>query len=531
MKTKLLRSILLITIFGAYMANASVTERKGWWKFDDPADLLKAEIGAPLTLTGSQTSVDGPVEGNLATQLGVGSYLTMTHGIAANGGGTMVNEFSLQFDIAMPEAGMWHAIYQTAIDNSDDAEMFINADNFIGAWRFGYSTNPMDANTWYRLLVTVKNGEFFKIYVDGELWVDGTGQEIDSRDALLNMLLIFADNDGEDNTMSLAEAGIWDVALSAAEVSELGNCTTVPGTTVPARFGWWKFDDAADMLKAEIGSPLTLTGTQESVAGPVEGNLATSIGIGSYLTMTHGIPANGGGAMVNEYSIQVDFSMPEASLWHAIYQTAPDNSDDAELFINTDNLIGAWRFGYSTNVVEASTWYRMIVTARNGEFFKLYMNGELWVDGVGQEVDGRDALQNVLLMFADNDGEDSQMICSELGIWDVALTADEVATLGDATSTGIFERRKVDPAGLLGLNYPNPVSNSTIYPYQVIKTCEVSFRILDVTGKVIQEINQGEMIPGFYSLPVNCENLSPGMYFVQMKTINSSSIQKMFVVR
>jgi hypothetical protein len=530
MKTKLLLSVVLLTLCGFYYANAAVPERKGWWKFDDPTDLLKAEIGTPLTLAGTQSSVDGPAEGNLATQIGVGSYLSMTHGIAANGGGSLVNEYSLQFDILMPEASMWHAIYQTATDNSEDAEMFINTDNLIGAWRFGYSTNSLEANTWYRLVVTVKNGEFFKIFMDGELWVEGAGQDVDGRDALMEMLLVFADNDGEDNTMQLAEVGIWDVALTDSEVAELGDCTTVPGPVMPQRLGWWKFDDAADMLKAEIGSALALTGTQESVEGPVEGNLATLIGTGSYLTMTHGITANGGGSLVNEFSLQVDFSMPEASLWHAIYQTAADNSEDAELFINTDNLIGAWRFGYSTNTVAAENWYRMIVTVKNGEFYKLYMNGEIWVDGTGQDIDGRDALMDVLLIFADNDGEDSPMKCSELGIWDVALTSDEVATLGDASSTGIFDYPRAN-AGLLGNNYPNPFSLSTTFPYTITKTGDVTFRIMDMAGKEVKVIRTGRQVPGSYTLNLDSEGMSSGMYYVQMATAGTISMQKIFVVK
>lgn len=191
---------------------ASVPPRTGWWKFDDPLDMLAATTGQALVLTGTQTSVAGPVDGNLATELSVGSYLTMTHGIAANGGGTKVNEYTLQLDILMPTGGMYHAIYQTAADNSNDAEMFINPDNFIGAWRFGYSANSVSENSWYRLIVTVKNGQFFKIYMNGELWVDGAGMDVDDRDALEATLLLFADEDGEDNTMLCSEAGIWDVA-------------------------------------------------------------------------------------------------------------------------------------------------------------------------------------------------------------------------------------------------------------------------------------------------------------------------------
>ncbi len=318
MKTRILLLTILLAFAGTMISNAAVPERKGWWKFDDAADMLKADIGSPLVLTGSQTSVPGPLDGNLATQLTTGSYLTMTHGIAANGGGTLVNEYTLQMDISVPQLNVWNSFYQTAPANDDDAEMFINTTNFVGAWRFGYSTQSVLQDTWYRVIVSVKNGSHFKIYVNGQVWVDGTGQDIDGRDALQTVLLMFADNDGEDNTINCAELGIWDVALSSAEALELGDPTTGPAPTFPTRKGWWKFDDTADLVKAEIGLPLVLNGTMESVEGPGNGNLAVEIGVGSNLAMNHGIEANGGGTLVNEFSLMMDILMPQAGMYHAI---------------------------------------------------------------------------------------------------------------------------------------------------------------------------------------------------------------------
>jgi len=310
----------------------------------------------------------------------------------------------------------------------------------------------------------------------------------------------------------------------------------VVNAAVPERKGWWKFDDAADMLKAEIGSVLVLTGTQESVNGPVAGNLATKIGVGSYLTATHGIPANGGGTLVNEYSLQIDFSVPELALWHAFVQTTVDNSDDAELFTNTDNALGAWRMGYSANLVSANTWYRMIVSVKNGEtggFYKIYINGELWVDGVGQTVDDRDALQTAMHFFADNDGEDSPINCSELGIWDVALTAEEAAELGDATtsSTGIFENTSVEKTSELGQIYPNPCASSTTVAYQVLVREDVNFQILDMTGKVVSVFSAGVKAPGQYNLELSTANLPAGTYYLRLKTDQSVSTKKLVIIQ
>lgn len=528
MMKKPLLILVLILAFASFI-RGEVPERKGWWKFDDAANMLKAEIGSPLELTGSQTSVPGPLEGNLATQLTTGSYLKMTHGIAANGGGSLVNEYSLQMDISVPQLNVWNALYQTTPANNDDAEMFINTSNFIGAWRYGYSSVAVTQNVWYRVIVSVKNGSHFKIYVNGELWVDGAGMEVDGRDALNDALLLFADEDGEDNTINCAEIGIWDVALTAAEALELGDPATTPAPTLPARKGLWKFDDATDMMKADIGLPLELTGSVTSVEGPKDGNLAVEIGVGNYMTMTHEIGANGGGSLVNEYTLQMDIAMPTGGMYHAIYQTAPANDNDAELFINGDNLIGAWRFGYSTYTVTENVWYRMVVTVKNGAFFKIYMNGYIWVDGSGQDIDGRDALQNKLLLFADEDGEDNTMKCSEVAIWDVALTADEVATLGDAT-TGIFEKPAINNVSILGQNYPNPFSSQTTFPYELKKAGNVSFRLIDMSGKEIMTVNEGKKAPGQYTYNLDANNLGNGIYYLQMVMDGLQSIRKIVVI-
>lgn len=528
---KLLLSVMAV-LFVSATVFATVPDRVGWWKFDNASDMLAATIGQPLALTGSQESVSGPGTGNLATLIGPGSYLSMTHGIAPNGGGTLVNEYSLQLDINIPEGALWHAIYQTTPECNDDAELFINTDNFLGAWRYGYSAEAIVPGTWYRVIVSVKNGEFFKIYVNGALWVDGTGQELDSRDALQAVVVLFGDDDGEDNAVKCAEAGIWNVALTAAEALELGDATGGGGgPVVPAKKGHWTFDNAQDMLAATIGEPLTLTGTQASVNGPATGNLATEIGVGSYLTMTHGIAPNLGGAYVNEFSVMIDFAVPEVGIWHAFIQTNTTNSNDADLFSNTNNAIGVGDVGYSENVIAGSSWYRMVLSVKNDNFFRIYINGELWLDGAGQPLDGRYGLDPVLNIFADDDGDDGLIQCAELAIWDVALTAEEAALLGSVSgNTGIADN-KSSFTNDLGQNYPNPFSQSTSFPYEVVKSGKVSFSVTDLSGRLVKTADAGVKTPGSYTFNLDANDLPAGFYNVRMTVNERSSTRKIMIVR
>lgn len=452
MKLKSLPFIVLLALVVNWAGNAQIPDRVGWWKFDDPSNLVKAEIGDPLFLVGVQQSVDGPTAENKASEIPLGNYLMMTHGIAANGGGTMVNEYSIQIDFSIPEKGIWHSFFQTDPTNGGDAELFTNTANSLGVSATGYTSKGITTDSWYRMIVTVKNGEFFRIYIDGALWLEGAVQDIDGRFALADKLLMFADNDGEDGTIRCSEMGIWNVALEDTQVLALGGAT---GERVPERvkIGWWKFDDPSNLLKPEIGAPLQLVGTQTSVDGPETENKATKLDLGSYLNMTNGILPNGGGSMVNEYSLQIDFSIPEAGKWHAFFQTDPNNASDADLFTNTSNQIGTQATTYTTDAIEANTWYRMVVTVKNGEFFRVYMNGELWLDGNMQDVDGRFALANNLLLFADDDGDDGTIYCSEIAIWEVALTEQEVLELGGDPSNRLPEKAgmwKFDDATNIG---------------------------------------------------------------------------------
>ncbi|MFN8209090.1 MAG: LamG-like jellyroll fold domain-containing protein [Bacteroidales bacterium] len=519
----------IIQLGDATGARVRDRNKMGSWKFDDPADLTKASVGKPLQLTGTQESVAGPADSNNAIRIGLGSYLTMLPGIALNGNDTLVNEYSLQFDFLMPEAGVWHAFFQTNPKNNDDADLFINKNtNAIGTATTNYSVKTITDSTWYRMVVTVKNGEFFRIYLNGELWLDAPGQSIDGRWGLGDTLLLFADDDGDDGEILCSEINLWEVALTEDEVIGLGED---PTNKIPDRVGWWKFDDAADMLKAEIGSPLTLTGSQTSIAGPAGGNLATSIIAGDYLTMSHGIGPNGAGAMVNEYTLQFDFQVPELGIWHCFMQTDGTNSSDGDLFTNTANAVGTSSTTYSGNQIESGKWYRMMVTVKNGTFFRIYMDGELWLDAAGQATDGRFALEDNLLVFADNDGEDGTIYCAELGIWDRALSADQVAKVGKvSTITGInpVSRRN---ANNLQQNYPNPFSVSTTFEYHVLSAGNVTFRILDLSGKEISTVIEGMRTPGNYTLNLSGEKLQPGMYYVQMISGNTSSMRKMMVVR
>jgi Icc-related predicted phosphoesterase len=217
---------LILLIFPTSISNsfATIPERVGWWKFDTSSDLTKAEtgFGLPLILVGNHSATKGPDEENAATLIGVGSHYKMTHQILPKTGESKINEYTLLYDFKITETGAWRSFFQTSVNNSGDADLFINPGGEIGVAAVGYSGISITPNEWYRLIVSVKNGSHFNYYLDGQLLLKGNIQPVNGRFSLENQLLIFADEDGEDGFINCSELAIWDKALTAAEVLELG---------------------------------------------------------------------------------------------------------------------------------------------------------------------------------------------------------------------------------------------------------------------------------------------------------------------
>jgi hypothetical protein len=194
--------------------------------------------------------------------------------------------------------------------------------------------------------------------------------------------------------------------------------------------GSWTFDDSTHLLAATIGSPLVLVGSHASIDGPAAGDRAVRIGVGSSYAVTHGIAPNGGGSRVNEYTVQIDFRIRATDVWHTFFQFTPANNDDGEYFIAPGGTIGVAAAGYGGYTVKAGEWYRMLVVVKNGTSFTTYLDGQSMLDGTPQAIDGRFSLGPSFKFFADNDGEDGEIDCSALALWDHALTPSDAADLG-----------------------------------------------------------------------------------------------------
>lgn len=221
--TKLIRPILVLALLSAPVCVWARAAPVGLWNFDTPADLTHADAGNDLVLVGFHAVVDGTEPGDGAARVDVGSHYVCDHGIPPNGGGALVNEYTIVMDIQTFGRGLWHCLFQTSEPNGNDGDAFISQPGRVGVSATGYSYPRMlDAKTWYRLAIVVDNGDRYEIYADGILILDGSSQLIDGRFSLDPTVLFFADDNGEDGEMDVSRLAIYNEALSPGEVADLG---------------------------------------------------------------------------------------------------------------------------------------------------------------------------------------------------------------------------------------------------------------------------------------------------------------------
>ncbi len=208
----------------------------GLWDFANPADIGKATYGSDLIVVGttpthSATVADGAPEphtlaGVVTTAAGTANRLLAAHGIGANGNGQKANRHTLVFDVRVPATAQWRSFYQTALANNIDAHYFVrNTDNRLGRTTITYSSQPIPADRWVRLAISVdlSAGGFYRTYLDGELFFSHTKPAADGEFALdPAQLLLFADNNNENQPLDIAMAAIFSKSLDDDEIRTLG---------------------------------------------------------------------------------------------------------------------------------------------------------------------------------------------------------------------------------------------------------------------------------------------------------------------
>jgi hypothetical protein len=215
-----------------------IPDPAGVWTFEDPSDLYAAAVGEPISSifyydwdlndwvydASGLSSIDGP-NGTKAVQSVQETTIEIAHGIAPNGGGSLVNEYTIMADVRFRDGADfegWFGVYEPYWGCSS-AVWIRTADWAIGYEALGgYSAaNTVKPDTWQRLVISAKAYEPYKIYLDGELAREYATFPVDDWVFLYDIVTFGYDSWGYPGP-DFAEIRIWGEALTAAQVKALG---------------------------------------------------------------------------------------------------------------------------------------------------------------------------------------------------------------------------------------------------------------------------------------------------------------------
>ena len=216
-----------------YMGD-DIPDALGVWTFDDESDLMDGGSsdallrGAFKGSEGPEQTTDlaaagivpaaGPTDENHAISIPANAYLWLT----PNADQEVVTDYTIMYDIKPANLMGYKALFQYDVTNQADAGLFIK-NNQIGrggaGTMIGY-VGELQPDKWHRLLLVVKQSRAI-LYLDGEF----IGESAQPQDfwTITKEALLFADNDGEEGPLDVAEIRFWDLPLSATHAKRLGD--------------------------------------------------------------------------------------------------------------------------------------------------------------------------------------------------------------------------------------------------------------------------------------------------------------------
>jgi uncharacterized protein YjdB len=241
-----------------------------------------------------------------------------------------------------------------------------------------------------------------------------------------------------DGVVTGHSVGTATISVTLLDNGATAECivTVAAAVAVPDPLGVWTFEDETNIRKATVGEDLNVSGTFTSIDGP-NGTKGVAADESAYFQIRHNIGANGGGEYTNEYTLMMDIRGSQEGFdgWLTVFDAG--TGDGSRLWINGNGQIGFETFGgYSETGLRPDTWHRVIIAAKLGDSFKVYIDGELvWTASQGTEVDEGLSLETeaVYIGYDTYDAPGDGYPCpdfAEVRMWNVQLTDEEVLTLG-----------------------------------------------------------------------------------------------------
>jgi glycerophosphoryl diester phosphodiesterase len=231
-----------------------------------------------------------------------------------------------------------------------------------------------------------------------------------------------------------------------------------------------------------VTEALTSFGTTDGAAVPhIGGEPATYLhapgltgAANGYLASFLDSGPNGGGDYINQFTVLFDLLVPGDLAWTALFNTNPENGNDADFYVDASGRVGIGALAYSPpGTIQPNVWYRVAFAADLGAgAVSFYVDGAPVAQRTGGSLrDGRfslysraDALPSLLLF---NEGDRTGTYTHELYLNSFAFTdrfmeAEEIQALGGPSASGIFVNEL--PPVKLTRSGPNVTLNWTASP-------------------------------------------------------------------
>jgi len=108
----------------------------------------------------------------------------------------------------------------------------------------------------------------------------------------------------------------------------------------------------------------------------------------------------------------------------------------------------------------------------------------------------------------------------------------EIILYKNGVITAVSENNKHIPDDIvLEQNYPNPFNPSTVISFTIPEKQYVQIKIFDNTGREVDNILSGIMLPGRHEVKWNGSGCSSGVYYYQLTTTNKSYTRKLLLIK
>ncbi len=459
-------------------------------------------------------------------------------GLAPSGGGKNANVWTMVADIYWGQGHGFGTLLRTHdLNQNNDGDLFWRGSD--GAYGKGCCSNydginPANSHqreVWARVVLVAdmtSTPKRFAKYVNGVKHRDdpgGDGANIDGRYSLPSEIYLF--NDGDDNEQSTAlinSLQFLPKALSDEDVAKLGGPSAAgvvePETVSPNIKGHWDFSGS---LKATIGSDIAFIdnsiASHYSFGTSAQGATADVPAIGGQpaqflviprnengqdfqktgIRVKPGLAPSGGGKNANAWTMIADIYWGQGHGFGTLLRTHDLNqNNDGDLFWRGSD--GAYGKGCCSNYDginpanshQREVWARVVLVAdmtSTPKRFAKYVNGVKHRDdpgGDGANIDGRYSLPSEIYLFNDgDDNEQSTAVISTLQFRDVALSDEQVASLGGPSAAGApltgASAEACLPLGVQQVATELLASDTVTGPYTVVSAATVNAAAKTIT--------------------------------------------------